>query len=96
MAIFWALCMLPLSLVEKLSALQCSSLFGVLSLFYLVASVVAHALISRLRGHSAASLAELATEIGGAEDGVRLVTVSTQSIESLAIIAFAFTMQACA
>ena len=40
---FWAVLMLPLSMFERISSLQWPSLFGVLSVFYLVLSVVAHA-----------------------------------------------------
>ena len=43
MALFWGLVMLPLSFAERLSALQCASTFGVLSVAYLVLSVVVHA-----------------------------------------------------
>jgi len=37
--IFWALFMLPLSTVDKMSSLQFTSLFGVLALVYLVVAV---------------------------------------------------------
>jgi amino acid permease len=37
--VFWAALMLPLSMVEKMSSLQGTSLFGVLALVYLVVAV---------------------------------------------------------
>ena len=92
MCLFWAACMLPLSLVERLSALQCSSLLGVLSLFYLVLSVVAHALISRVYGHTD-DLDAAAAALYGRSDGVYLLTLSWGSLEAFSIIMFAFTMQ---
>jgi len=88
MCLFWAGCMLPLSLVERLSALQCSSLFGVCSLFYLVLSVVAHALLLRIYGHM-----NVASALYGYHDGVDLLVLNWKSMEGLAIITFAFTMQ---
>ena len=39
---FWALLMVPLSLVEKVSALRFTSLFGVLALVYLVIAMSVH------------------------------------------------------
>ena len=43
MCIVWGTIMLPLSLADNMSQLQCTSLFGVASLAYLVLSVVVHA-----------------------------------------------------
>ena len=92
MCLFWAACMLPLSLVQRLSALQCSSLFGVCSLFYLVLSVVAHALLTRVYGHTDDLRAEVSA-LYGRNDGVLLFSAGPTSLEALAIITFAFTMQ---
>lgn len=64
---------------------QCTSLFGVVSLAFLVLSVVAHAL-----GHWASKegFAERAPEVAP-----RLINASEKSLSALAIVMFAFTCQ---
>lgn len=55
MALCWAVVMLPLSLVERISALRGASTFGVLSVCYLVLSVAVHAILCGLRTLPSAS-----------------------------------------
>lgn len=103
MCLFWACCMLPLSLVERISALQCTSLFGVVALFYLGLSVVVHALLHALhvvpeeRHHAlaGAALAAAAAEPHAEPHagGFELLRLSMRSFEAVAIIMFAFTCQ---
>ena len=63
MVFFWALFMLPLSFVTAISSLQITSLFGQLSLLYLVLAVAVHSALDV----AAAPDAELATgEVGAA------------------------------
>ena len=45
MVLFWAALMLPLSFVDKMSSLQCTSLFGILALAYLVLAVTIHFIV---------------------------------------------------
>ena len=86
--------MLPLSLVERLSALQCSSLFGVLSLFYLVASVVVHALLAFFAWYTSEHIPSASSDLfDGSTQSVQLLSLSTRSVEAMSIIVFAFTMQ---
>ena len=79
--LFWGGLMLPLSLVDKMSALQCTSLFGVISLFYLVLSVMVHA--------AWASVAEPLP----ASEPIKLWSPSLSTFPALSIIMFAFTCQ---
>ena len=104
MSFFWLVLMLPLSLVESMSELQCASLFGVASLFYLVLTVVAHAVLSAydigglpvhdgrvwIGAHKplAATPAQLASP-----PSWRLLTFSAQSLSAIAVVMFAFTNQ---
>ncbi len=81
MTFFWALIMLPLSFVEKMSALQFTSLFGTLSLGYLVLAVAIHF------GFDAA--ADAAATVGEA----KLFNPSTSAISASSIVMFAFTCQ---
>lgn len=104
MSFFWAVLMLPLSLTERISALQCTSLFGVVALFYLVVSVVAHALL-RMGGDTEEERHEWpsvghGTHHGTAQGagfhwpaGFELLSLSMRSFEAVAIIMFAFTCQ---
>ena len=79
--IFWGGLMLPLSLVDKMSALQCTSLFGVISLFYLVLSVIVHA--------TWASIAEPLPAL----EPIKLWSPSMSTFPAISIIMFAFTCQ---
>ena len=79
--VFWGCLMLPLSLVDKMSALQCTSLFGVLSLMFLVLSVMAHASWS------------WAVDDGDENQDVKLWAPSLASFPAMSIIMFAFTCQ---
>lgn len=88
MCIVWVCIMLPLSLVESMSQLQCTSLFGVASLSYLVLSVVVHALAADVFDDR---VDEAITS--HVKDEPRLVSASEQSFAALAIIMFAFTCQ---
>jgi amino acid permease len=45
MVLFWATLMLPLSFVDKMSSLQCTSLFGIVALCFLVLAVTVHFLV---------------------------------------------------
>jgi amino acid permease len=94
MALFWGLLMLPLSLVERISALQCASFVGVASIFYLVLTVLVHSI--GCIEHSAAmqdTLVEgLAAALGGGA-GMEAWTWGAQSFNALAIMMFAFTCQ---
>ena len=78
---FWAVIMLPLSFVERISALQFTSLFGVLALLYLVTAVAIH---------FAADAAIAPQQTVGQ---VRYATLSEGAVSAAAIIMFAFTCQ---
>ncbi|KAL1519318.1 hypothetical protein AB1Y20_022844 [Prymnesium parvum] len=88
MCIVWLLVMLPVSLADSMSQLQCTSLFGVAALSYLVLSVVAHALADSLFDARLDETFELTPHAAP-----RLVNASEQSVSALAIIMFAFTCQ---
>ena len=77
----WALVLLPLSLIEKLSAFEASSLFGVCSLVYLVLSVCVHAADSCAKDpeHTYTQL--------------RAFTLTEHTPSTVAILVFAFTCQ---
>ena len=99
MSIIWGAFMVPISLVERISSLQCSSLLGVLSLFYLVASVATHALLCQLGGQIEYQAGHQQEELRGNEaadvqsSGISLLHLTPKSVEAMAIICFAFTMQ---
>ena len=77
----WATVLLPLSLIERLSAFEASSLFGVCSLVYLVLSVCVHAADSCARDpeHTYGEL--------------RAVKFTEHTPSTVAILVFAFTCQ---
>ena len=81
MVVFWALFMLPLSFVSEMSSLQCTSLFGVLALGYLVLAVAIH----------------FAVDCGYAPDrtidAVRLANADKAAVSATSIVMFAFTCQ---
>ena len=79
--LFWAVLMLPLSFVERISSLQFTSLFGVLALVYLVTAVLIHFLFD-------ASLDPKHT-VGA----MSLGHLSEGAVSAAAIIMFAFTCQ---
>jgi len=81
LCLLWAGLMLPLSLNERMSALQASSLFGILSLAYLVFSICVHAAWSVVSDEEPL-LAE-----------ARLFNASSGTFSALAILMFAFTCQ---
>lgn len=78
---FWAVIMLPLSFVEKISALQFTSLFGVLSLIYLVCAVAIHAVRDSILDPS------------GTVGDVRYYVLDQGAVSAAAIVMFAFTCQ---
>ena len=88
LCLVWGTVMLPLSLVDNMSQLQCTSLFGVASLAYLVLSVVVHACFADLFGERDDEAIEFEPS-----DSPRLVNATDQSFAALAIIMFAFTCQ---
>jgi len=78
---FWALLMVPLSLVDKISQLQCTSMLGVLSLLYLVLSVMVHAAWS------------WSVDAGNENKDVQWFEPTMEAFSATAIIMFAFTCQ---
>ena len=81
---FWALIMLPLSFVERISSLQGTSLFGILALVYLVTAVTIH------------FMADVAVDPGHTLHKVHLAPKLAQlssAASASAIIMFAFTCQ---
>ena len=79
--LFWSVLMLPLSFVERVSSLQCTSLFGVLALIYLVAAVATHFAI------------DAAVDPSGTLGRLRLVSLTADGVSASAIVMFAFTCQ---
>ena len=71
----------PLSLVEKISALQFTSLFGVMALLYLVVAVAIHFAVD--------AAADSAATLGA----VQLFQTSEEAVSASAIVMFAFTCQ---
>jgi len=78
---FWAVLMLPLSFVERISALQFTSLFGVLSLCYLVVAVAVH------------FAADAAVTPAKTFRAAALVKGSVDAVSASAVILYAFTCQ---
>lgn len=100
--LIWLFLMLPLSLVEKISQLHWPSLFGVLSVIYLVLSVVAHACLCAVQEFTIASAAAptasaasagLERIVGGEDGRMYLFAWGPSSMEAVAIALFAFTCQ---
>ena len=98
--LIWLFLMLPLSLVEKISQLHWPSLFGVLSVIYLVLSVVAHACLCAVQEFTIASAAAptasaesagLERIVGGEDGRMYLFAWGPSSMEAVAIALFAFT-----
>jgi len=81
MVFFWAGLMLPLSFVDKMSSLQCTSLFGIMALGYLVLAVTVH------------FLADASVSPQQTVDKVSMAHFSENAVSASAILMFAFTCQ---
>ena len=81
MVFFWTVFMLPLSFVEQMTSLQCTSLFGVLALVYLVTAVAIHFAF------------DAAANPQQTIDKIQLANPSKDAISATSIIMFAFTCQ---
>lgn len=76
--IFWAVIMLPLSMVEKVNSLTWTSMFGVCSILFLVFAVMYHS---------------ITTVVDEGWGHVSLYHMDTTAVTALPIIMFAFTCQ---